>query len=62
MSGFSGGAEDKQWRIELFLAGINLLHRTNLSGYSGVLTSPFFATATAAGAPRKLEVEMRFGF
>lgn len=62
MSGFSGGAEDKRWRIELFLAGTNLLNHTNLSGYSGVLTSPFFATATAAGAPRKLEVGMRFGF
>jgi hypothetical protein len=62
MGGFSGGAEDKRWRIELYLAATNVLNHTNLTGYSGVLTSPFFGEPTSAGAARKLEVGARFGF
>jgi hypothetical protein len=62
MGGFSGGADDKRWRIELYLAGTNLLNHTNLTGYSGVMTSPFFGEPTSAGPARKLELGMRFGF
>ncbi len=62
MGGFSGGAEDKRWRLELYLAGTNLLNRFNPGTYSGVQTSPFFGQPTSAGAPRKLELGMRFGF
>lgn len=62
MGGFSGGAEDKRWRMELYVAGTNLFNHTNLLGYSGVMTSPFFGDATSAGAPRKLELGARFGF
>ncbi len=62
MGGFSGGAEDKRWRVELYLAGTNILNHTNFLGYSGVMTSPFFGDPTSAGAARKLEVGARFGF
>jgi Carboxypeptidase regulatory-like domain len=62
MGGFSGGAEGKRWRIELYLAGTNILNHTNLTGYSGVMTSPFFGEPTSAGPARKLELGMRFGF
>jgi Carboxypeptidase regulatory-like domain len=62
MSGFSGGADDKRWRIELYLAGTNVLNHTNLMGYSGVVTSPFFGQPTSAGPARKLELGARFGF
>jgi Carboxypeptidase regulatory-like domain len=62
MGGFSGGAEDKRWRIELYLAATNVLNHTNFTGYSGVLTSPFFSEPTSAGPARKLEVGARFGF
>ena len=62
MGGFSGGSEDKRWRMELYLAGTNLFNHVNPMGYSGVLTSPFFGQPTSAGAPRKLELGMRFGF
>ncbi len=62
MGGFSGGAEDKRWRVELYLAGTNILNHTNFMGYSGVMTSPFFGDPTSAGAARKLEVGARFGF
>jgi hypothetical protein len=62
MGGFSGGPEDKRWRVELYLAGTNLFNHVNPGAYSGVLTSPFFGQPTSAGAPRKLELGVRFGF
>jgi len=62
MGGFSGGAEDKRWRVELYLAGTNLFNHVNPAAYSGVLTSQFFGQPTSAGAPRKLELGVRFGF
>jgi hypothetical protein len=62
MGGFSGGAEDKRWRLEIYVAGTNLLNHTNLMGYSGVMASPFFGQPTSAGPSRKIELGMRFGF
>jgi Carboxypeptidase regulatory-like domain len=62
MGGFSGGAEDKRWHIELYVAAMNLPNHTNLTGYSGVITSPFFGQPTSAGAARKLELGARLGF
>jgi carboxypeptidase family protein len=62
MGGFSGGADDKRWRMELYVAASNIFNHTNLLGYSGVLTSPFFGLPTSAGPSRKLELGMRFGF
>jgi hypothetical protein len=62
MGGFSGGAEDKRWRIELYVAATNVANHTNLTGYSGVLTSPFYGQPTSASAPRRVEVGARFGF
>jgi hypothetical protein len=62
MGGFSSGAEDKRWRIELYAAATNVANHTNLAGYSGVLTSPFFGLPTSASAPRRVELGARFGF
>jgi hypothetical protein len=62
MGGFSGGADDKRWRVELFVAATNLLNHTNLTGYSGVMTSPFFGQPTSAAPARRLELGARFGF
>jgi hypothetical protein len=62
MGAFSGGADRKRWRFELFLAGTNLVNRTNLLGYSGVMTSVFFGQATSAMPGRRLEVGSRFYF
>jgi len=62
-SGFTGGgAADARYRIELYASGQNITNHTNLVGYSGVLTSPFFGTPTNVLNPRKLEVGVRFGF
>ena len=62
MGGFSGGAEDKRWRFEIYVAGTNLLNRTNPLTYSGVMTSPFFGQFTSAAPGRRLEVGTRFYF
>jgi hypothetical protein len=62
MGGFSGGADEKRWRFELYLAATNIFNHTNLLGYSGVMTSPFFGDATSASPPRRVEVGARFGF
>ncbi|MEW5984626.1 MAG: carboxypeptidase regulatory-like domain-containing protein [Acidobacteriota bacterium] len=60
--GFGGGAEDKRFRLEFYVSGQNLLNRVNYTGYSFVMTSPFFGQPVAAMQPRKLQVGVRFGF
>lgn len=62
MGGFSGGAESKRWRFELYLAGTNLFNHTNPLAYSGVMTSPFFGRSTSALPGRRMEVGTRFYF
>jgi hypothetical protein len=62
MGGFSGGSEDKRFKVELFLAATNLFNHTNPLAYSGVMTSPFFGQPTSASAPRRLELGARLGF
>jgi hypothetical protein len=60
--GFGGGAEDKRYRVEVYVSGQNLLNRVNYTAYSFVLTSPFYGDPVAASMPRKLQVGVRFGF
>ncbi len=62
MGAFTGGADDKRWRVELYVAATNIANHANLTGYSGVMTSPFFGQPTSAGPARKLELGARFGF
>ena len=60
--GFGGGAQDKRYRVEFYLAGQNLLNRANYTAYSFVLTSPFYGRPVAASQPRKLQAGIRFAF
>ncbi len=60
--GFGGGADDKRYRVEVYISGQNLLNRVNFSAYSFVLTSPFYGDPVAAAQPRRLQVGMRVGF
>ncbi|HSC25941.1 MAG TPA: TonB-dependent receptor, partial [Vicinamibacterales bacterium] len=57
-----GGAEDKRFRIELFATASNLFNVVNSTGYSGVMTSPFFLQPTAAMSGRRIDVGLRMGF
>jgi hypothetical protein len=40
----------------------NLLNRTHYTGYSGVMTSPFFGQPQSATGVRKIYVSTNFGF
>jgi hypothetical protein len=44
------------------VATSNVFNNVNPIGFSGVMTSPFFRQATAAGAARKIDVGMKVGF
>ncbi|HEX2444576.1 MAG TPA: TonB-dependent receptor [Vicinamibacterales bacterium] len=52
-----GGSE--RVRFELYAAFQNFLNRTNLVGFSGVMTSPFFGEATSALPGRRIELGLR---
>ena len=56
------GAPDSRTRLEIFAAASNLMNHTNLQNYSGVMGSPFFGQATAAGPARKVELGARIMF
>ena len=56
------GADNKRIRLELFIAASNVFNTVNPMGYSGVMTSPFFGVATAAGPARKIDLGMKIGF
>jgi hypothetical protein len=62
MGGFGGGAANKRYQLNFYIAGSNLTNHYNYIGFSGVQTSPFFGQATNVMNPRKLEMGVRFGF
>jgi hypothetical protein len=59
---FGGAASDRRFRIEFYVAGQNLLNRTNYTSYSGVLASPLFGQPTSASNGRRVQLGVRFGF
>jgi hypothetical protein len=52
----------QRYRLNLFVAVNNLTNHANLSGFSGIATSPFFRTATGVQNPRKVDIGMNVGF
>jgi hypothetical protein len=56
------GGQAHRYRVEIFVQSYNVLNRVNPVGFRGVLTSPFFGTATASMPPRRLEIGTRFDF
>ncbi len=62
LGGFEGGASDKRWRFEIYVAAQNLLNHVNLMSFSGVMTSPFFGRATSALPARRVDLGIRFSF
>ena len=57
-----GPRGDAAVTFELYAQSFNLLNHVNLQRYTGVLTSPFFGTATSAQPPRRLELGARVSF
>ena len=62
MIGSMPGADNKRFRTEFFLQATNVINKVNLTGFSGVQTSPFFGQAIAALPGRRIETGMRFSF
>ena len=52
----------KKYRLEFYAQAFNLLNHANLGAFSGIQTSPFFAQATSAQSPRRIEVGLRMNF
>lgn len=64
MPGPGGFNPDARHRYNLTLSVNiqNLLNHTNLAGFNGVLTSPFFGLANRALPARRIEASLRFNF
>jgi hypothetical protein len=48
--------------MELFVQAQNVLNHVTYTGYTGNLSSPFFGLATSVGAPRDVNMGVRFNF
>jgi hypothetical protein len=63
--GFTVGAAPPptgRYRMSINVMASNLTNRSNYSGYSGILASPFYGSPTSSGAPRRVQVNLSFGF
>ena len=58
----AGGPGNSRYSMELFVQAQNILNHVTHSGYTGNLSSPFFGTATSVGAPRDVNIGLRFNF
>jgi hypothetical protein len=57
-----GGPGNSRYSMELFVQAQNILNHVTHTGYTGNLSSPFFGTATSVGAPRDVNIGLRFNF
>jgi hypothetical protein len=65
--GFGGrggnqGNNNSRFSMELFAQAQNVLNHVRRTGYTGNLSSPFFGQPTSVGAPREVNVGLRFNF
>ena len=56
------GPAAQRYRASLYVSINNLTNHANLSGFSGVMTSPFFMTATSVQNPRKVDLGFNIAF
>jgi hypothetical protein len=52
----------RQRGVTLTLSINNLTDRANYSGFSGVMTSPYFLQPTSVSNPRQVDISLRFNF
>ena len=60
--GGRGGPPGRQRGITIAVSINNLTNRANYSGFSGVMTSPYFMQATSVSNPRQVDLSLRFNF
>jgi carboxypeptidase family protein len=51
-----------RYRVQLFIQAQNVTNEKNYVGYSGTMTSPFFAKPTAVSGMRKIDAGINFSF
>ena len=56
------GAGPQRYRASVYVSINNLTNHANLSGFSGIRTSPFFMTATGVQNPRKVDMGINVSF
>ena len=56
------GPGHRQYNVEFYAQALNVLNHTNFQNYAGSLRSPYYGEPTSAGAPRRIEVGINFGF
>jgi Carboxypeptidase regulatory-like domain len=54
--------DQARFRVTFIMQAQNLTNHANYTGYSGVLTSPFFGQATAVNNPRRIDLGVQFNF
>jgi len=57
-----GPAAAQRYRMGVYVSVNNLTNHANLTGFSGVMTSPFFMTATNVQNPRKVDMGFNLTF
>ena len=57
-----GGPAAQRYKLSLYANVNNLTNHANLTGFSGIVTSPFFMTATGVQNPRKVDIGMNISF
>jgi hypothetical protein len=60
--GGPGRGPQRQKGITVNVNVNNLTNRANYSGFSGVMTSPYFMQATSVSNPRQVDITLRFNF
>jgi hypothetical protein len=60
--GPGGPGRGRQKGITISVNVNNLTNRANYSGFSGVMTSPYFLQATSVANPRQVDLSVRFSF
>ncbi|MFM8536169.1 MAG: TonB-dependent receptor domain-containing protein [Acidimicrobiia bacterium] len=58
----AGRGGGRQRGITINVSAQNLTNRANYSGFSGVMTSPYFKQATNVQNPRQVDLSIRFSF
>ena len=60
--GPGGGAAAQRYKLSLYASVNNLTNHANLTGFSGVMSSPFFMDPTGVQNPRKVDMGMNISF
>ena len=60
--GGGGPGPQRQKGITINVNVSNMTNRANYSGFSGVMTSPYFMQATSVSNPRQVDISVRFSF